>query len=70
MGVDDTSRLGGHLASGLVTVLAALVSWRRALLGLAVLGCAFWGTWLIYRPAAYLVVAALLLIELATDRPT
>ncbi|HET6908512.1 MAG TPA: hypothetical protein VFH54_04170 [Mycobacteriales bacterium] len=36
--------------------------------GLAVVGLAFYGTWLVYRPAAYLVASGLLLLDLVTDR--
>ncbi|HET6910110.1 MAG TPA: hypothetical protein VFH54_12275 [Mycobacteriales bacterium] len=49
---------------------AFILSLRRPAKGLVVLGLAFYGAWSIYRPAGYLVVAVLLLIELATDRPT
>lgn len=31
-------------------------------------GLGFYGSWLIYRPAGYLVAGVLLLVDLATDR--
>jgi hypothetical protein len=53
-----------------VAFFAAVARRRRPLQGLVVLGLAFYGSWLIYRPAGFLVVAVLLLLDLATDRPT
>lgn len=70
MGVDDTARVGGHLVSGLVAVVAFLVRGRRPLQGLVVVGLGFYGAWLIFRPAGFLVAAGLLLMDLATDRAT
>lgn len=71
MGVDDTARLGGHLAGGLVAVVRGvvwLVGFRRPVQGLVVVGLGFYGAWLVYRPAGFLVAAALLFLDLATDR--
>lgn len=48
--------------------LRAMGAMRKAWQGLAVVGLAFYGTWLIYRPAAFLVAAGLLFLDLATDR--
>lgn len=59
MGVDDTARFRRHPLRGLVTA--------RLLIGLMVLALAFYGAWLIYRPAGYLTAAALLLLDLATS---
>lgn len=73
MGVDDTARLRGHLASSLVAAvgfLATLARARRPVQGLAVVGLAAYGAWLIYHPAGYLTAAGLLLLDLATDSPT
>lgn len=39
---------------------------RRPLQGLLVLGFGFYGAWLVFRPAGFLVVAGLLLLDLAT----
>lgn len=47
---------------------AGVVALRRVWLGLVTVGVAFYGAWLIYRPAGYLTAAALLLLELVTDR--
>ena len=68
------TRTRRHFAVGVVTLrrlfaaLGALIAqlWRP----LAVVGLGFYGAWLIYRPAGYLTAAALLLIDLATDRST
>jgi hypothetical protein len=71
--VDDTTRLRRHFERGLVAVVAALsgvLTRRKPVQGLAVLGLAFYGAWLIYEPAGYLTAAALLLLDLATERPT
>ena len=45
-----------------------LLRLRRVLQGLTVVGLAFYGTWLLFRPAAYLVAGGLLLLDLVTDR--
>lgn len=69
MGVDDTTRLRRHLVSGLVaifTLIGAVSRRREPIQGLLVVGLAFYGTWLIYQPAAYLVAAFLLLLESVT----
>jgi hypothetical protein len=69
VGVDDTSRLRRHFERGLVGAVRLVVRFRlfrRPLQGVAVVGLAFYGTWLIYQPAAYLVAAFLLLLDSAT----
>lgn len=56
------------IVRGLATAVRSLVRARRLLQGLAVLALSFVGVWFVYEPAAYLTVAALLLVDLVTDR--